>query len=56
MLTCYIASLATTTPFRISIHSWFSPERPSALIQKRTTDNQKAVYMVQVVIDGIKLL
>ncbi|KAF1851306.1 uncharacterized protein K460DRAFT_329196 [Cucurbitaria berberidis CBS 394.84] len=54
-LTCYISSLPPTTPFRISIHSWATIAKPSALIESRRKANQKVVYTVQVVVDGARV-
>ncbi|KAF1971578.1 hypothetical protein BU23DRAFT_569745 [Bimuria novae-zelandiae CBS 107.79] len=54
-LTCYIASLPAAAPFRISIHSWISPAKPSALIESRKRSHQKVVYAIQVIVDGIRL-
>ncbi|CAO2658145.1 Nn.00g074050.m01.CDS01 [Neocucurbitaria sp. VM-36] len=50
-LTCYISSLAPTTPFRISIHSWATAAKPSSILETQRKPNQKIVYTVQVVVD-----
>ncbi|KAF2820441.1 hypothetical protein CC86DRAFT_305264 [Ophiobolus disseminans] len=54
-LTCYINSLPPSTPFRISVHSWTTTARPSAIIESRRKPSQKIVYMVQVVVDGTRV-
>ncbi|KAF2032943.1 hypothetical protein EK21DRAFT_59648 [Setomelanomma holmii] len=51
-LTCYIGSLPPSTPFRISIHSWATAAKPSALIESRLRASQKIMYLVQVIVDG----
>lgn len=55
-LTCYINSLPPATPFRVSIHSWATTARPSAIIESRRKPSQKTMYMVQVIVDGAKIL
>ncbi|CAN9106682.1 unnamed protein product [Alternaria alternata] len=50
-LTCYINSLPTSTPFRISVHSWATLSKASPLIESRRKTNQKVVYTVQVIVD-----
>ncbi|KAH7390974.1 hypothetical protein DE146DRAFT_150734 [Phaeosphaeria sp. MPI-PUGE-AT-0046c] len=52
-LTCYISSLPPATPFRISIHSWINPAKPSAVVQAQQKSSQKIMYMVQVIVDGV---
>ncbi|KAF2681044.1 hypothetical protein K458DRAFT_344276, partial [Lentithecium fluviatile CBS 122367] len=54
-LTCYISSLPTATPFRISIHSWATPAKPSALIESRRKTNQRVVFTTQVIVDGARV-
>ncbi|RII07402.1 hypothetical protein CUC08_Gglean008370 [Alternaria sp. MG1] len=55
-LTCYINSLPTSTPFRISVHSWATLSKASPLIESRRKTNQKVVYTVQVIVDGARVL
>jgi hypothetical protein len=55
-LTCYISSLPPSTPFRISVHSWTTAAKASALIESRRKANQKVVYTVQVIVDGARVL
>ncbi|KAJ4292594.1 hypothetical protein N0V90_009257 [Kalmusia sp. IMI 367209] len=55
-LSCYIASLPTATPFRVSIHSWATPAKPSASIESRRKNTQKVVYVTQVIVDGARVL
>ncbi|KAF1914351.1 hypothetical protein BDU57DRAFT_500624 [Ampelomyces quisqualis] len=54
-LTCYISSLPPATPFRVSIHSWATTARPSAIIESRRKPSQKTMYKVQVIVDGAKV-
>ncbi|CAN9321301.1 unnamed protein product [Alternaria sp. RS040] len=54
-LTCYINSLPTSTPFRISVHSWTALSKASPLIESRRKTNQKVVYTVQVIVDGARV-
>ncbi|KAH9863592.1 hypothetical protein J1614_009524 [Plenodomus biglobosus] len=54
-LTCYISSLPPSTPFRISIHSWTTAAKPSAIIEARRKPNQKVVYTVQAIVDGARV-
>ncbi|RYN46313.1 hypothetical protein AA0119_g10469 [Alternaria tenuissima] len=54
-LTCYINSLPTSTPFRISVHSWATLSKASPLIESRRKTNQKVVYTVQVIVDGARV-
>ncbi|KAF2174905.1 hypothetical protein K469DRAFT_680758 [Zopfia rhizophila CBS 207.26] len=53
-LTCYIASLPTSTPFRISVHSWMKP-KPTTLIGSQRMAHQKVVYNIRVVVDGTRV-
>jgi hypothetical protein len=55
-LTCYVGSLPPSTPFRISVHSWSTTARPSTVVESLRKPNQKIVYMVQVVVDGTRVL
>ncbi|USP79223.1 mrna binding post-transcriptional regulator [Curvularia clavata] len=54
-LTCFINSLPPSTPFRISLHSWRTVLKASALLESQRKGNQKIVFMVQVVIGEIKV-
>ncbi|KAH7086363.1 hypothetical protein FB567DRAFT_497466 [Paraphoma chrysanthemicola] len=54
-LACYIASLPPATSFRISIHSWATPAKPSALIESRQRANQDIMYKLQVIVDGTRV-
>ncbi|KAI4648591.1 uncharacterized protein J4E78_008654 [Alternaria triticimaculans] len=54
-LTSYISTLPPSTPFRISVHSWATASKASALIESRRRANQKVVYTVQVVVDGARV-
>ncbi|KAF2751182.1 hypothetical protein M011DRAFT_483142 [Sporormia fimetaria CBS 119925] len=54
-LSCYVASLPPSTPFRVSMHSWTSKTKPSALIESRRKPNQRVVFMVSVIVDGTRL-
>ncbi|KAF2638362.1 hypothetical protein P280DRAFT_509100 [Massarina eburnea CBS 473.64] len=54
-LGCYISSLAASTPFRISVHSWAAPAKPSPIIESRRKPNQRVVYTAQVVVDGTRV-
>ena len=56
ILTCYIASLPTSFPFRISIHLWTGKAKPSAVIESRKKPNQRVVYTAQVIVDGVRVL
>jgi hypothetical protein len=56
ILACYISSLSTSTPFRISVHSWATAAKPSALMESRRSANQKIMYMVQVIVDEARVL
>jgi len=56
VLTCYISSLPTSTPFRISVHSWATAAKPSAIMESRRSAHQKIVYMVQVIVDEARVL
>ncbi|KAI8933888.1 hypothetical protein NX059_009585 [Plenodomus lindquistii] len=47
-------SLPPSTPFRISIHSWATAAKPSAIIEAQRKPDQKVVYKVNVVVDGAK--
>ncbi|OAG00843.1 uncharacterized protein CC84DRAFT_1262932 [Paraphaeosphaeria sporulosa] len=51
-LTCFIASLPAATSFRISIHSWIVPAKPSTLIESRRRTSQKVVFATQLIVDG----
>ncbi|KAL5396116.1 hypothetical protein PMIN02_003477 [Paraphaeosphaeria minitans] len=51
-LTCYIASLPAAAPFRISIHLWVAPAKPSTLIESRRKHSQKVVFAIQLIVDG----
>ncbi|PVH98387.1 hypothetical protein DM02DRAFT_49700 [Periconia macrospinosa] len=54
-LACYISSQPPSTPFRISVHSWAAPVRPSPLIESRRKPNQRVVITAQVLVDGTRL-
>ncbi|KAI4706536.1 hypothetical protein J4E89_008603 [Alternaria sp. Ai002NY15] len=54
-LTSYISTLPPSTPFRISVHSWATASKASALIESRRKANQRVVYTVQVVVDGARV-
>jgi hypothetical protein len=56
ILTCYIASLPTSFPFRISIHLWTGKAKPSAVIESRKKPSQRVVYTAQVIVDGVRVL
>ena len=55
-LRSYISSVAQGTPFRISIHNWEIPYKPSAIIESRRKSGEKIMLAVQVSIDGAQLL
>ncbi|KAF2268301.1 hypothetical protein CC78DRAFT_613494 [Lojkania enalia] len=54
-LTSYIASLPVATPFRVSIHSWVSKAKPTAIIESQRKANQRIVYTVQIIVDGTRI-
>ncbi|KAF2798951.1 hypothetical protein K505DRAFT_295483 [Melanomma pulvis-pyrius CBS 109.77] len=54
-MTCYIASLPASIPFRVSIHLWTLKAKPSALIESRRKPNQRVVYTTQVIVDGVRV-
>ncbi|KAF1955236.1 hypothetical protein CC80DRAFT_594424 [Byssothecium circinans] len=54
-LACYISSLPASTPFRISMHSWAAPAKPSPIIESRRKPNQRVVYTTQVLVDGSRV-
>jgi hypothetical protein len=55
-LTCYIASLPTATPFRVSLHSWAPVPKPSAVIEAQRNPNQRILYQCQIVVNEVKAL
>ncbi|KAF2713570.1 hypothetical protein K504DRAFT_530532 [Pleomassaria siparia CBS 279.74] len=52
-LTCYIASLPQSIPFRVSIHLWSLKAKPSAVIEARRNSRQRVVYTTQIIVDGV---
>ncbi|KAH8728372.1 hypothetical protein GQ44DRAFT_675703 [Phaeosphaeriaceae sp. PMI808] len=54
-LTCYISSLPPSMPFRISVHSWASTAKPSAIIESQRKANHKVVYSIQVIVNGARI-
>ncbi|KAF5851624.1 hypothetical protein GGP41_004428 [Bipolaris sorokiniana] len=54
-LTCFITSLPPSTPFRISLHSWRTTLKASALLESRRKGNQKIVFAVQVIVGEARL-
>ncbi|KAF2737183.1 hypothetical protein EJ04DRAFT_574821 [Polyplosphaeria fusca] len=54
-LTCFIASLPVTTPFRVSLHSWIAKAKPSALIESQRKAHHRVVYLFQIVVDGVQV-
>jgi len=55
-LTCYIASLPPSVPFRVSVHLWSLRAKPSAVLESRRKPNQRVVYTIQVSVDGVRVL
>ncbi|EUC45801.1 hypothetical protein COCMIDRAFT_94496 [Bipolaris oryzae ATCC 44560] len=54
-LTCFITSLPPSTPFRISLHSWRTTLKASALLESQRKGNQKIVFAVQVIVGEARL-
>ncbi|CAI6339261.1 unnamed protein product [Periconia digitata] len=54
-LACYIASQPPSTPFRISVHSWIAPVKPSPAIESCRKPNERVVFTAQVLVDGSRV-
>ena len=52
LLTCFIASQAQDSPFRVSIHSWARPT-PSSILSGYKTQEEAVAFQARVYIDGI---
>lgn len=51
ILTSFIPSLASNTPFRVSIHNWDKP-KPSRLIESLMQPDDVLLYEARVFMDG----
>ncbi|KAF2017707.1 hypothetical protein BU24DRAFT_156661 [Aaosphaeria arxii CBS 175.79] len=55
IVTCYIASLLPSSPFRISLHSWARQPKPSDITGSKRKRQHQTLYEIRVIIDGIEV-